>query len=260
MTAPAAALPFICVLDLETTGFAPPDHAPIEIGRCDLTATELDLLGQACDWCFADIGAPQSLLLYPGRTIPPESSAVHHLVDEDVAGAPLWSEAFKSLRVDPTRVLALAAHTAKMERQWLTPEIVGNVPWICTWKCALRVWPEAPSHSNQALRYWLKPRGLERYLANPAHRAGPDAYVTAFLLRELLQHAPLAQLIKWTNEPTLLARMPFGDRKGEPWAEADDGFLHWVLARDFDEDVMFTARHELQRRRDRFASDEAATQ
>jgi exodeoxyribonuclease X len=26
-------------------------------------------------------------------------------------------------------------------------------PWICSYKCALRVWPELDGHSNQELRY-----------------------------------------------------------------------------------------------------------
>jgi hypothetical protein len=26
-------------------------------------------------------------------------------------------------------------------------------PWICTYKCALRVWPDLDGHSNQELRY-----------------------------------------------------------------------------------------------------------
>jgi exodeoxyribonuclease X len=86
-------------------------------------------------------------------------------------------------------------------------------------------------------------------MATPAHRAGPDAYVTAFLLEAMLQLATPQQLIDWTNQPALLVRIPFGNLKGRPWTEADDGFLDWVLERDFDDDVMFTAAHHQALRR-----------
>jgi hypothetical protein len=37
----------------------------------------------------------------------------------------------------------------------------------------------------------------------------PDAYVTAHLLREILKQTTMEKLIRWSNEPVLLARMPF---------------------------------------------------
>jgi exodeoxyribonuclease X len=149
---------------------------------------------------------------------------------------------------------AFAAHSAKFERQWCTPDIVGEVPWICTYKCALRAWPEAPGHSNQTLRYWLNPVGLNRASATPAHRAGPDAYVTAFLLRELLRLHPLEDLLKWSSEPAVLIRVPFGKRsdeggwRGTRWADVEEGFLYWVERRDFSEDILHTVRLEIARR------------
>jgi exodeoxyribonuclease X len=239
--------PFITVVDLEATGAEGPDHAPIEIGRADLCASAVDLLGQPTEW---SVSRPLSVLLSPGRAIPPEASAIHHLVDEDLAGAPPWRETFAEITVDRARCRAFAAHTARTEQQWLTPEIIGDVPWVCTWKCALRAWPDAPAHSNQALRYWLKPEGLDRGLAYPAHRAGPDAYVTAFLLRELLKLHPLPALIQWSGEPAILIRVPFGrTTRGMRWTEVDDDFLYWVLDRDFSTDVHFTVKVELERRR-----------
>ena len=51
---------------------------------------------------------------------------------------------------------------------------------------ALRVWPEAPRHSNQVLRYWRGMR-LDHARAMPPHRAGPDAWVTAHILADLAQ-------------------------------------------------------------------------
>lgn len=232
--------PTFRVVDLETTDFHP-HGAPIEIGMCDLVP-------------LGDFGAPIpapgfiSTLVNPDAPIPPQSSAVHHIVDEDVVFSPAFETVVSHFVRPDLGVLAFVAHQAEMERHYLE-KFSGDTPWICTWKCALRLFPEAPGHSNQALRYWLNPQGLDRQMAQPAHRAGPDAYVTAFLLQAMLQKASPAVLIQWSNEPALLARIPFGDRKGQPWTEADDGFLDWILVRDFDANVLFTARHHAQLRR-----------
>ena len=87
-------------------------------------------------------------------------------------------------------------------------------PAICTYKAALRLWPEAPGHGNQVLRYWLRPKDLDPVIASPPHRALPDAYVTAFILRELLELATVEELIAWTGEPALLPRVTFGQYRG----------------------------------------------
>ena len=235
------------VVDLETTGFTPPEAAVCEIGYVDVVAHGHDLAGAPTDWRV--LPKLWGHLVDPGRPIPPETSAVHHLIDEDVRGAPSWPEALESL-LSPTEpaITALVAHSAKFERLFITDEMTGGLPFICTYKCALRLWPEAPAHSNQTLRYWRRPDGLDRAVANVAHRAGPDAYVTAFHLRDMLALASLNQLIAWSSEPALQVRCHIGKWRGTPWREVDDGFLRWVSDKDFDEDVLFTVRHEMDRR------------
>lgn len=238
----------IRVVDLETTGFDEREHCIIEIGWQDLIAQRTDIGGAPL---FTTLGDGGAFLVKPTRPIPPESSAIHQLADEDFgqdSGAVDWDVALAAVtRGAPVR--AFAAHSAQMERKWLTPEAVGDVPWICTHKCALRTWPDAPSHSNQALRWWLKPRDLERARALPPHRAGPDAYATAFILRALLAEHPIEQLIQWTTEPALLTRVSFGEHRGKKWSEVDVGLLHWVLSKDFDEDTVHTVKVEIARRR-----------
>lgn len=160
------------------------------------------------------------------------------------------AETFRYGRLPPQTepVAYFAAHNAKFERLFLEGYLPA-LPWICTWKCALVAWPDAPSHGNQVLRYWLNPEGIDRALAQPAHRAGPDAYATAFTLRELLKTYSIDQLVEISSQPALLPRVPFGKQKGAKWSEVDDGFLDWILVRDFDSDVLHTARTELNRRR-----------
>ena len=254
--------PVIIVVDLETTGFdADPElggHAPIEIGWCRLSAPP-DLLGEP-DWRQAELieDGYHAVLVGPGRPIPPEASAIHHLIACDLVDAEPWRQGLVRWIGGISRPVAFAAHSAKLERQWCTDELVGPAPWICTYKCALRAWPEAPGHGNQVLRYWLAQQhrlpGLDRALATPAHRAGPDAYVTAHLLRALLEEHPLATLLQWSEEPALLIHVPFGKRpeeggnRGLKWTEVDDGFLYWTVGRDFSEDIIHTVRIEIARR------------
>jgi exodeoxyribonuclease X len=241
----------IRVVDLETTGLSPEEGASIcEIGWFDIRMKP-DLLGMKSFSVPDGFSGGNSVLLNPGHPIPPETSAIHHIIDEDVHACPPWRAASSVFAPsDPdVHVLAFAAHSAKFERQWCE-EWADGVPWICTYKCALRLWPDAPAHSNQALRYWRKPEGLDREVASVSHRAFPDAYVTAFLLRDMLQTegVTLEQLVQWSNEPALQVKCWLGKWRGTPWREVDDGFLEWVSMRDFDEDVLFTVRHEMDRR------------
>ena len=100
------------------------------------------------------------------------------------------------------------------------------------------------------LRYWLRPRGLSPIVAGVSHRALPDAYVTAFILRELLEMASVEELIAWTKEPVLLPRVMFGKHRGVPWSEVPSDYLAWVVEKsDLSEDVKFTAGHHLRQRR-----------
>lgn len=150
---------------------------------------------------------------------------------------------------DADGAIVFAAHNAEFECKFLFP----SIPIICTYKSALRIWPEAPSHSNSALRYWLQDQGLiepDHALTMPPHRAGPDAYVTAHILKALLVKATGREMVAWTKEPRLLPTCPIGKFRGKPWAEVEVGFLDWMLRQtDMDADFKWNANREIQRRR-----------
>ncbi len=156
-------------------------------------------------------------------------------------GSPSWLDAApRVLRPDDTPIAAFAAHRAAFEQRWCDRLTAGQ-PWICTFKCALRVWPDAPSYSNQSLRYWRKPKGLDRSAGLPAHRAGPDAYVTAHLLRDMIAVAGLPSLLAWSAEPALFARVPHGPERGQRFDALDDATLD-RLAASTNADIAFSAR------------------
>jgi exodeoxyribonuclease X len=228
---------FIRVIDLETGGNGP--HDVCEIGWQDVE------MGSDGLWHVGE--SRGSFLVNPGRPISPETMAVHHILDCQVADAPLWRQIAPGVLQPPGDVVALAAHRANFERRYCTPGLTGGADWICTWKCALRLWPHLPRFSNQMLRYQRMPQGLVHELGLPAHRGMPDAYVTAFHLRDMLNAVSVEQLIAWSRQPGLLPRVPAGPDRGKAWHLIGDDALQ-ELARDRDADVRFSAETEISRR------------
>ena len=227
------------VIDYETTGTQDDENAEvIEFGRIDV---DLDTL---------DIRNPWTSLAKPSHPIPPVTMAVHHITDDDVRDAPargdLWAPFFDGCGQEDI----LAAHNAKFEQHFHH----GNGrQWICTYKSALVVWPDAPSHGNQALRYWLDVdrahQDFDKERADPPHRALPDAYVTAHILVELLKVKTASELVEISKYPALLNTLRFGKHRGMKYADAPADYLQWIRDKsDMDEDTKFSAKYWLKQR------------
>lgn len=236
--APPPTRPFVRVVDLETTGSRPPAHTVCEVGYQDVERMD--------DGAWAVTQSRGQTLIDPQRAIPAITQAVHHITDDDVVGAPLWGDV-APLILRASGCLALVAHRASFERRFCQRHAGPDQRWICTWKGALRLFPGSPSFSNQVLRYWRKPLGLDRALGLPVHRAFPDAYVTAHHVRDMLALADAETLIAWEGVPGLLPRMPRGPAKGTYWHEMDEETLE-RLAKDRDEDIRYSAANERRRR------------
>lgn len=224
----------IRVIDFETTGTEPPAEV-CEVGLCDVNIDA------------KRVGTPQSWLCGV-KEMPPEVRAIHHISHAECSRR----AAFDPLLMfdgDPSQFGAVAAHNAEFETKFFEPEL----PVICTYKAALRIWPEAPSHSNGALRYWLEDQGKitpDPAKTQPSHRAGPDAYVTAHILLALFDTGVTGrEMIAWTKEPRLLPTCPIGKFRGKPWSEVEGGFLGWMLRQEsMEEDLKWNARREIARR------------
>ena len=225
------------VIDFETSGMEPPAAQVVEVGYCDLTRNDDGVwsVGQPVSW------------LCGVSAMPPEVRAVHHITLAEVAGlAP-----FDPASVVAPHCAAIVAHNWSFEAAFLGDQ---QTPAICTLKAALRVWPDAPSHSNTVLRYWLEDQGLlslDHDTAMPPHRAGPDAYVTAHILKALLAAGATGrEVIAWTQEPRLLPKITFGKHKGAAWKDAPRDYLEWAAFKsDLDGDTKWNAERELERRR-----------
>lgn len=226
----------IRVIDFETTGMEPPAEV-CEIGFCDVERVGADLI----------VGEPHARLCAV-QAMPPEIRAVHHITLAETVGQPPFRR--EAVIDAAAHCLAIAAHNLEFEQRFLQND---QLPMLCTYKAALRVWPDAPSHSNGVLRYWLEDQGLlslDHETAMPPHRAGPDAYVTAHILKALVNAgATVSQMVKWTAEPRLLPKCTLGKFRGTPWPEVDIGFLQWMLNQStMEEDLKWNARREIERR------------
>lgn len=220
------------VVDFETTGAQ---------GSEVIEAAFVDLEQVGVEW---RVGLLTARLFRPCGGVSVHARAVHHIRDADLQSAEASSvEAVERFLSQGAAVDAFVAHHAEFERSFLPS--LRSAPWICTAKSARCAWPQAVGHSNQILRYWLDLQ-LDPALALPAHRAGPDAYVTAHILRELLRTETVQGLLEWTTQPSPVT---FGRHKGKSWSEVPSEYLEWMIREPgMDPKRARSADAELQRR------------
>lgn len=240
-----------CV-DAETTGL-PEDGVPsgiMELGWTDLR--------------FGIIKPPVSVLVDCGIPVTVGARAVHHISDEMVAG-----------EIGPSQAIAMfadglheyvCAHNVDHEKKYMGtgfnpaaeehPETGRPLrQWLCTYKGALRIWPDAPGHKLMELRYFLDLDSAEDFdpkLANPPHRAPADSYVCAHLLRRMLQEVTVEQLARWSAGPALLYMCFMKKHKGKPWSQVaaeDRDYLDWIFNKSDvnDRDIRATVKYWLNR-------------
>lgn len=230
----------VYTIDFETTDVDPEKAKPVEV--CVYNEYQ------------PNTGMPYYYLtlINPEVPIPVETSAIHHITDSDVKTHRTWAQVKGDLVAwfrDRKPLPIFVAHNAKYEKV-----VLGEFPpvvWICTYKCALRVWPDSPNHKNETLRYYLG-LGTGRSRDQRTHSARHDCEVTFQLLKALLEHATIEQLVEWTEQPAKLPKVPFGMHRGKKWSEVPDGYFQWMFKQsDMDPDVMACAREEAARRRAR---------
>lgn len=237
----------ILTIDTETTGMGP-DADVIEFAMAEVH-------GNGTEWLHY---TPASFLFGTDQTMEPGAMAAHHIMPGDIRDLPSFADRAPILirhnYGTGAELAAIAAHNAEFDAPRVQ-HLFPGVPWICTYKCALRAWPAAPSHNNQVLRYWLMQRGdwptrFFRVNAEPAHRAGPDAYTTAALLTVLLRLHPIETLLQWSAEPRQVVKMPMGQHRGEFFTEIPTSYLSWILTSNMGEDIKDAARREMDARAD----------
>jgi exodeoxyribonuclease X len=153
------------VIDTETTGLDHTTDKVVEIAGVNVRNGNISLTYHT--------------LINPGIPIPPDKSAIHGIADWDVQGMPMFDQAWQKFLPFIRSADVLVAHNALFDKGFL-PET--DKPWLDTKRLAQHLWPDAPNHRNQTLRFWKKLR-----LNSLAHSADGDAIVTAHLLMLLIQ-------------------------------------------------------------------------
>ncbi len=227
------------VVDVETTGVDP----------------QLDQVVEAA--CVVMRGLDRietfSSLVDPGRAIPATASAVHHLTDAHVRGAPRLED-IAGLLGELTRNAVIVAHNAAFDLRFLP--FLRDRPWLCSMRLARAVLPDAPNYKNQVLRYHL---GIDdpALESASAHRALGDAIVTSRIFAVCVERylasggiddvpAAVAKIMR----PQRLPALTFGRHRGTPIVDVPRDYLEW-LVRDGDlgsPDIALTVRSELERR------------
>lgn len=225
----------ISVSDTETTGIDPTRDSLLEIAQVFLSTESPTIDG---DWTFVE---------YEG-VIPPEAKGVHHITEDMVRPGAMRcvsrEVAVKSMTDLHHDGYAYAFHNAEFDVSFL-PEI-AHVPVICTYRCSMHLYPEAPNHKNQTLRYWLGVEPNPRLMDGLApHRALYDSVVTAAILKRMLNTHTAEELVELSKRPILLEKVRFGKYKDSSWKDLvrDTGYVGWMRRSgnwDKDLDVMYT--------------------
>jgi exodeoxyribonuclease X len=216
----------VLIVDCETTGLTPNDRV-VEVAGILMEGPRIVKV--------------YSTLVNPSIEIPCMASAIHHICDHHVKDAPHIDAALQPLLAENFEYVV--AHNAQFDRVHLD---LGDVSWLCTWKLANVVWPEAPSYSNQALRYWLG-------IPDPTHgiiphRALYDAEITANIFAKILERStkedPYPGMFAVSNEPVKLRKVTFGEHNGKLWQNVPLSYLDWMVTKsNWDENVIYTARY-----------------
>lgn len=226
---------FVCV-DCEMTGLDLVKDEIIEIGVIKFT--------------FDQILEEYETLVDPKRTIPPESIAIHHITDEMVVGKPTIDQVLPQvLQMVGSHIIighgikhdidliALAAERSNI------PTTIGHNPRMDTLRLA-RLYGESPINSLEQLR---------RHFNVPqegAHRAMSDVIVNMHVFKHLCRRfRTTSDVFDVLSKPIQMRLMPFGKHKGRPFKELPIEYLVWASNKDFDEDLIFSLRSEIKRRK-----------
>ena len=238
------------VLDTETTGADPTKDKPIELAYVVVQNFKIEY--------------PKSWFIDPGCLVPPEASAVHHLVDEDLVGAKTWAELWPEVEPD-LKGQVIVAHNAPFDIGML-PELKDN-PVIDTLRLARHLWPKGTvnangfplvNHQQQTIRYWL---GLKiDTMGLAAHRAAADILVTAELLLAQIRlylecggEDDLDAMIEYLATPIEVRSLSFGKHANEPLQKVPSSYLEFLLDKDkekpLDADLKASLKRELDTRK-----------
>ena len=215
-------------------------------------------------------------LYNPGKKIPPDASAVHHISNKMVASKPAFTESkeykrIKKLFEDKNNILI--AHNAIFDVEMLKKEDINIPNFICTLRVARHLDKEGKieKYNLQYLRYFLD---IEVEAA--AHDAMGDVVVMEKLFerlkdrmmapteigvptevgKELTEEEVLEKMMDISSRPSLMRSFNFGKHVGKKLEEvlaSDRGYLEWLLVQKTssgqnEEDWIYTLKYHLNKK------------
>lgn len=198
--------------DTETTGLSPERECIIELAAYD-----------------RDRNAEFVTLINPGRPIPPEASAIHHITDEMVAEAPSFPEAWKAFTAFcEGEVLLIAHNNDAFDQPFLKAECARHqLPFLeCSFfdslKWARRYRPDLPRYTLQFLRECY---GIQ---SNQAHRALDDVIVLHQVFCAMTDDLSAQTLLSLMRKKKLMRVMPFGKHQGTALRQLPKDYVSWL--------------------------------
>lgn len=226
---------FVC-LDCESTGLDPENDLVIEVAAVRFTLT--------------DVLDSFETLVNPQIPIPESSIAIHHITDEMVQAKPLVKQVLPDLLAFVGNDI-IVGHGIQFDTKLISAEAarlgipctIGKNLFLDTLRMA-RLYGESPKNSLQKLRehFNIDEEG--------AHRAMNDVLVNMAVFKHLAkEYRTIDQLFKKLSKPILMKTMPLGKHKGRPMRDIPLSYLQWAANKDFDEDLLYTIRMEIRRRK-----------
>jgi DNA polymerase-3 subunit epsilon len=226
---------FVCI-DCETTGLDAQQDRVIEVAVMCFDAQH--------------VYAQMETLINPECEIPETSIAIHHITPEMVKDKPTITQVLPNILqlignhiivghgvgfdID---ILAVAA-----ERHGIPCTIRHNL-YLDTLRMA-RLYGESPINSLEHLRKHFN------IPLEGAHRAMGDVIVNREVFKRLAKpFKTTEQLFDALSRPILMETMPLGKHKGRSLKEIPLQYLQWVANKDFDQDLLYSVRTELKRRK-----------
>lgn len=226
---------FVCV-DCESTGLDPKNDRIIEIAIAKFRGNT--------------ILEKYETLVNPEITISPESIEIHKITQDMVEDKPTIKEVLPHcLKMIQNHIIIghgilfdiqLIAEEAKRNQ---VPCKIENQKFIDTLRMA-RLYGQSPINSLEHLRehFNISQEG--------AHRAMNDVVVNIQVFSQLAKefHSP-KHILERLKNPIKLRAMPLGKHKGRSFSEIPLDYLKWAARQQFDQDLLFSIRSEINRRK-----------
>ena len=169
------------------------------------------------------------MLVNPGRPIPPEATAIHHISDEMVSKAdPFKIVAASFCEFCEGDVVLIAHNNDAFDYHFLKTEFgraeVEMPQWkfLDSLKWARRYRRDLPRHTLQFLREIY---GIE---ANNAHRALDDVIVLYKVFMNMTDDLDIKDIYDLLNRPRDVQHMPFGKHQGTPLKDLPKNYVDWL--------------------------------